>query len=151
MVSYTFSFPKEYYVTSAQRHFQNVYIAGMQGQQCVWQEGAGTYLGSAPAEETNGSYFHYIPVWFGLEDGDQDLGETRVFSSQSLPTTANSHEQGNVERATVTTWLNTDRPIRRPTPKYPKALNDQWATYNQAQLPKKGKFHILPNLFTFLL
>lgn len=47
----------------------------------MWQEGAGTYLGSAPAEETNGSYFHYIPVWFGLEDGDQDLGETRVFSS----------------------------------------------------------------------
>ena len=27
-------------------------------------------------------------------------------------------------------------------PKYPQALIDQWATYNQAQVRKKGEFHV---------
>lgn len=38
------------------------------------------------------------------------------------------------------------RPIWGPTSKYAQALTDAWATYNQEQLPKKGKFHLLPYL-----
>lgn len=52
--------------------------------------------------------------------------------------------------------LNTDRSICPPTSKYSQAsanqllaTQNQWlTTYNQAQLQKKGKFHMSPYLFT---
>lgn len=37
----------------------------------------------------------------------------------------------------MATGLNTNRPIRWPTSKYPLALADQWLTYTGEQVPKK--------------
>lgn len=48
-----------------------------------------------------------------------------------------------VKGSTETSWLNIDRTMRQPTAKYPEALNDQWAIYNQAQLPKEGNSILL--------
>lgn len=36
-------------------------------------------------------------------------------------------ERWKAKGATVTTWLSRDKPIRRPTPKYPWVLTDHWA------------------------
>ncbi|XP_072624617.1 protein FAM161A isoform X3 [Canis lupus baileyi] len=56
---------------------------------------------------------------------------------------ASGLDQWNVEKAHRDSWLNTDKPIRRPTSKYLEVLTDQWVTYYQAQSPKKGKFYTL--------